>query len=124
MNKKTIIISFTILLTILIGGYFVVTSIQIRQSELELLDYLNKPEANIGLWNKTNKKLHLKLTNENGQLRWFNLDPGGGSAGSYDIGKVKIERVDNEKSLYSINLELHKGADIDFNVYDDKIEPR
>jgi len=125
MNSKKPLISLALLITVGVGGYFVVTGIQLRQSELEVQEYFkNNPKARIGLWNKSNKRISLKLTNENGQLRWFHLDPSGGSIASYDIGNVRIERIFSENSLYSVNLELQKGAEINFNVYEDRIEPR
>ncbi len=126
MNKSKILIIVALIIVAVVGGYFVVTGIQLRHAKLQALEDLRnpKPRAHLGFWNKSGKEILIKVTFENGDLRWFPLSPRGGSYGSYDIGKIRIERISGKKSLYAINVTLNDGADAQFNVYEHKIEPK
>lgn len=123
MTKSKALIIAALVIIVVVGGYFVITGIQLRQAEFEMLEELRKPKAHLGFWNKSDKQLLIKITYETGDIRWLPLTPGGGSYGSYDIGKVRIERILDEKNLAAISVSFNKGADVQFDVYEDKIVP-
>lgn len=124
INKAKALAIATIVIGVLIGGYFVVTGIQLRQAELELLEEHRKPKAQLGFWNRSGKDVLLKVTFDSGDITWFRLSSPGGSYGSYDPGTIKIERIVGDESIGAINVTLDKGADVTFDVHRTRIAPR
>ena len=122
--KKAVPLSIASIIVLVIVGYFIVTQYQLREYELEFMEELSKPRANLGFWNKTGKNLSIKLTYENGEIRWVSLTPGGGQFGSFDVGNILVEKKSGDTAVVIDKLILEKEANITFNVYEDRFEPR
>jgi hypothetical protein len=125
MKKISIALISVITLSVLgIGGWFTYTKYELRKAELEYMEYSQKPSGMISFWSKAEIPISLKLTMGDGQIRWVPLSSGGGFAGSFDAGNIRIERIYEEEVLASFELALDNDAEADFNVYENSFEPR
>lgn len=124
MKKNKILILIALIIILPIGGYFVITGIQLRQIEFEMWEELQKPKARIGVWNNNNKPAVIKLSYENNDLiQWINISSNGGNYASYDVGKAKLELMLYEEVLHTVNITLKKGGDVSLKVNGNKINP-
>jgi hypothetical protein len=107
-----------------IGGWYTFTEYELRKSELEYLEYSEKPMGMIGFWSEAEIPISIRLTFNDGQTRWVPISSGGGFAGSFDAGKIKIERVYEEEVMATFDLILENDTEVNFNVFEDRFEPR
>ena len=94
-----------------------------KQSMAELL----KPRGQIGLENKSNKHVEIRITNSSNEItRWEIFKPGGSFAsyGAYEAGDVKLELTINGEVKDTVIFALHEGGEVHFDVYEEKLKAR
>ena len=125
MKKNKILIIIALIIILPIGGYFVVTGIQLRQIEFKMWEELQKPKTGISFWNHDDKPAVIKLTYQNNdEVQWINIHSNGGSYASYDVGEAKLELMLYEKVLHTVNLTLKKGGKADLRIHNNEIKPK
>ena len=122
-NKKLILAACIIILPII--GYFVVTSIQLRELEFEMWEELQKPKARISFWNHNNKPAVIKLSYKNNDtVLWVNLSSNGGSYAGYDVGEATLELMHYEETIHKVNIILKKGGEASLIIQNNEIKPK
>ena len=123
MKIKIILLIIALIVTGF-AAWFTYTRYQLRNAEIAYLEELKNPTGMIGFWSKSHKPVLIKITNKKGEYQWVPLSPGAGVVGTFDAGNIKIERVFDEKVIDSFDITLGIYAKVDFNVFDDRFEPK
>lgn len=120
----TIAIAVLALAILLGGGWFAYMRYQLLVLQKQAIEEMEKPRGMLGFWNQSDQHLSVKITFENGDIRWAPLSAGGGHFGSYSTGKLLIQRTFDDEPVVSMNIVLEHGGRADFDVYEDRFELR
>lgn len=121
---KRIFLTFFGIAVLGILFWFTYTKYQLRKFEIFMAEELLKEKAYIGFWSQSEKPVMIKITSGSGSFRWVALQPGAGFSGPFDAGKTKIERIRNENVISTFIVTLGKDTRVDFDVYENKFEPK
>lgn len=124
--KKAVSVAIAVLaLAVLLGGgWFAYERYQLLKLQKKEFEEISKPRGMLGFWNQSDRHLTVKITLENGEIRWAPLPAGGGNFASYSAGSLVIQRTFNDEPVVSMNIVLGDGGHAHFDVYEDRFELR
>ena len=107
-----------------VAAWFLYQNYQLTLAERELMEHMQKPVANVSFWNQTEMPITVRVTSEDGGVKWVPLSPGGGYSGPVSAGNTLIERVYEDRAVATYQIGLGDDASVAFDVFENRFEPR